>query len=209
MDSTNSETSSSPLSSPVSPERAKALLTFWFGEAPTQPTDTARKAWFEKNADFDLEMKTRFLDDHRRARAGELDSWKRTPQTAVALLLLLDQFPRNVFRGTPESFASDAQARKVASDVVASGMDQKVPELWRWFIYLPFEHSESLDDQKLSLRLFQSLEGHPPSKLGIDYAQKHFDVIQRFGRFPHRNAVLERESTASEEAFLKTPGSSF
>lgn len=186
------------------------ILTFWFGR-PSEPGHTEpRGRWFEKDPAFDAECARRFLDTCEKAAAGELRSWRDEPRSCLALLLLLDQFPRNLFRGTPRAFATDAQAREVARHALARGLDVSLPPVWRWFFYLPFEHSEDLHDQRLSLSLFETLAlGHPPTAETLEYAQRHHDIIARFGRFPHRNTALGRESTPEEVAFLQEPSSSF
>jgi uncharacterized protein (DUF924 family) len=174
------------------------ILQFWFG-VPDQ------KAWFVADPSFDRAITEAFGELILPATAGTLDDWAATPDGATALLLLLDQFPRNVHRGTPRAFASDAKAREVARDVLEAGLDQQVLVERRAFFYLPFEHSERLVDQDLCCRLMAELGD---AEL-LDYAERHRQVIRRFGRFPHRNRILGRTSTAEEEAFLLEPGSSF
>jgi uncharacterized protein (DUF924 family) len=193
---------------------AEDVLGFWFGEPPDPHRNPAsaryRQAWFDKDDAFDTQIRERFLALHEEAAAGHLRAWADESRSAVALLLLLDQFPRNLFRGTPRAFATDELARATARHALARGLDVTLPLVWRWFIYLPFEHSESLADQRLSVSLFEGLVAHDPSqKEGLLYARKHLEVIERFGRFPHRNALLGRESTPEEAEFLKQPGSSF
>ncbi len=193
---------------------AEEVLGFWFGQPPDPSLnpESARQRdyWFEKDTAFDEEFGRRFQPLHERAAAGELASWKNEPRSCLALLLLLDQFPRNVFRGTPRAFATDAQAREVARHALARGLDVTLPPVWRWFMYLPFEHSEEVNDQRLAVSLFEQLVlNHPGSRQGLDYAWQHRDIIERFGRFPHRNATLGRPSTPEEETFLQGPGSSF
>ncbi|HEX2113111.1 MAG TPA: DUF924 family protein [Alphaproteobacteria bacterium] len=194
--------------------RAAALRDFWFGIAGGPEYGRPRKIWFEKNAEFDEELCRRFLADHERAASGACDPLAETPEGAVALVLLLDQLPRNLFRCTPRAFATDAQARAVAKRAVDAGFDRQVPPVERVFLYLPFEHSESLEDQRRSLALFESLPVTPefPASdrdLTIAYARRHLEIIERFGRFPHRNAALGRASTPEELAFLQEPNSSF
>ncbi len=189
------------------------ILTFWFGP-PSEPGHTQpRGRWFEKDPAFDAECARRFLSTHEEAAAGGLQSWRDEPRGCLALLLLLDQFPRNLFRGTPRAFATDAQAREVARHALARGLDVSLPPVWRWFFYLPFEHSEDIHDQRLSVSLFEMLALRNPRDPGstgtLEYARRHHDIIARFGRFPHRNAILGRESTPEEVAFLQEPNSSF
>ncbi|HZI12407.1 MAG TPA: DUF924 family protein [Myxococcus sp.] len=193
---------------------AEEVLDFWFGRPadPVRNPESARQRdfWFEKDTAFDEEFRRRFLALHERAAAGELDAWKDEPRSCLALLLLLDQLPRNVFRGTPRAFATDARAREVARHALARGLDLALPPVWRWFVYLPFEHSEDVYDQRLSVFLFELLAlNQPGQREPLDYAVRHRDIIERFGRFPHRNATLERPGTPEEEAFLQEPGSSF
>ncbi len=185
---------------------AEKVLSFWFAEGP----DTFRLAWFERNDAFDETCRTAFGDLVVPAREGALDGWAETPEGALALLLLLDQFPRNLFRGKPEAFASDAHARVIARKaVLARGFDLKLTTTQRVFLYLPFEHGEAMKDQNLSVALFEGLRDIPDhAKPGgtIDYAWRHWHVIRDFGRFPHRNAALGRESTAAELAWLAAGG---
>lgn len=175
------------------------VLDFWFAGDHT----THRKEWFEKTAEFDAAC-TRFADGLYDARAGAFDHWTATPRGALALIILLDQFPRNLHRNSTEAFSADAKARDVARTAVAHGFDQKLSAVERMFIYLPFEHSEDLEDQDYSVSLFTSL-GEETAR----YAADHRDVIRRFGRFPHRNAALGRASTPDELAYLAQPGAGF
>jgi uncharacterized protein (DUF924 family) len=187
---------------PMSPEtsapdpRAEAVLEFWFRG------DAERKEWFSKDPSFDDEIRARFLSLYEQASRGALAAWKDSPRECLALIILLDQFPRNMFRGSARAFATDALALDAARHAVASGYDRALSNTKRTFIYLPFEHSENLADQERALELFV---GHPNS----EWAQRHYEIIKRFGRFPHRNAILGRENTAAEIEFLKQPGSSF
>jgi uncharacterized protein (DUF924 family) len=189
----------------VADQRIERILNFWFGSPdPTYPADY-RDAWFQRSDAFDAEIRSNFADDVELALGGELDAMAQTPAGALALLLLLDQFPRNLFRGTPRAFAGDKPARKIADAAIASGFDQEMTPRHRVFLYLPFEHSEDLEDQERSVSLFATLD----DPKAYDYAVRHRDVISRFGRFPHRNVALGRQSTEEEVEFLKTPGSSF
>ena len=180
------------------------ILDFWFGLDAAAPRDF----WFRKSESVDSEIRSRFGAAVEEALAGTLDHWSATPEGSLALILLLDQFTRNIFRDTPRAFAGDAAALGHARRLVQSGVDRRFDALRRWFIYLPFEHSEQLEDQRESLRLFGDLarEGQPGP---LEWAQKHFDVIRRFGRFPHRNEILGRTSTPEESEFLRQPGSRF
>lgn len=188
------------------PPDAAELLDFWFGmETPLQP----RKIWFAKDPAFDRACHERFAGTHARAAAGELDHWAHTPDGALALVVLLDQLSRNMFRDTPAAFAQDARALAVAQGAIAQGFDLALPALRRMFLYLPFEHSEDMAHQARSVELFESLRGHPWLDEAIDYAHRHHEVIERFGRFPHRNAILGRSSTPDELDYLTAPGAGF
>lgn len=189
-------------------EMARQVLRFWFGEPPTA---ASRAEWFRKDPAFDEAIRARFGALVERALAGGLADWDATPRGALARVLVLDQFPRNLFRGTARAFAGDAPALAAAQEMVARGDDGRLAPLERWFVYLPFEHAEDLAAQHESLRLFGALAGEFPA-VGEDallWARRHFDVIARFGRYPHRNAALGRASTPEEVAFLHEPGSSF
>jgi uncharacterized protein (DUF924 family) len=185
---------------------ARRVLDFWFADGP----DGYRKAWFVKDDGFDAACRQGFGALVLPAREGALDAWAETPEDALALLLLLDQFPRNLFRGSAEAFASDAHARHVARRVVlARGMDRALTPVQRIFLYLPFEHGEAMADQDLSVALFEGLRDTPSMAAPggtIDYAWRHRAVIARFGRFPHRNAALGRDSSAAEQAWLASGG---
>jgi uncharacterized protein (DUF924 family) len=189
---------------------ALAVLDFWFGRHGDRGRDTPRRQWFEKSDAFDEQIRDRFGTLIPRAIAGELQSWSAEPEGAVAQILVLDQFPRNVFRGSAQAFAGDSRALAAARALVDSGADRTLPGVQRVFVYLPFEHAEDMTAQNESLRLFGQLESEAP-EVGdmLVWAQRHHDVIARFGRFPHRNAAIGRTSTAGEIEFLKQPGSSF
>ncbi|HEY0858467.1 MAG TPA: DUF924 family protein [Albitalea sp.] len=184
---------------------AAAVLDFWFGAG-----DAPRAEWFRKDPAFDAHIAERFGPLVERALAGELRDWDHAPDSALARILLLDQFTRNIFRDSARAFAGDALALAAARAMVAQGQDLQLPALRRAFVYLPFEHAEELDAQDESVRLFSALAACSPHvQEMLDYAHRHRDVIERFGRFPHRNALLGRESTADEIAFLREPGSRF
>ena len=185
------------------------ILAFWFGEPDDPEYGKPRQAWFTKNAAFDEEVRSRFLDNYQQAATGQLNHWQESPYSCLALILLLDQFPRNMFRGQPQAFATDSHALALAQYAVSQGFDQQLLPVQRWFIYMPFEHSENLAHQRRCVELFSTLKNDPDSASTIDYAYRHLQVIERFGRFPHRNPILGRESTPEEVAFLKQPGSSF
>ena len=185
------------------------VLDFWFGPAGSSEFGRSRAVWFKKSDAFDEEIRARFLDLHELAAGGRIESWTDAPHSLLALIVVLDQFPRNLFRGTRRAFATDAQALAAAESAVARGFDRSLAPVQRWFVYLPFEHAEDLAMQHRSLELFEDLRGDPGSAGTIDYARRHFEIIARFGRFPHRNAILGRISTSEEIEFLKQPGSGF
>lgn len=194
-------------------EAARAVLDFWFGVPGTAAFGRASERWFKCDVAFDALIHERFGATLAAARRGECDSWQRSPLGALALVIVLDQFCRNTCRGTAQAFAADAQALEVARRLVATGGHLALPTPeHRAFAYLPFEHSESLDDQRESVRLFEALAretGQTGNGSYVDFAYRHAAIIERFGRFPHRNAVLGRASTEEELAFLQGPGSSF
>ncbi|MDJ0728338.1 MAG: DUF924 family protein [Prochloraceae cyanobacterium] len=185
------------------------ILSFWFGQPEAANFGKSRKIWFAKNEEFDREIRSRFLTTYQQAVKKELDLWQNYPQNCLALIIVLDQFPRNMFRNTPQAFATDDLALKFAKNAVDRSFDRELLPVQRWFMYLPFEHSENLESQKRSLELFNCLENNSENKQAIASAQRHYKIIEQFGRFPHRNQILGRESTAAEIEFLKTPGSSF
>jgi uncharacterized protein (DUF924 family) len=188
---------------------AASILDFWFG--PPQPLsgDRSREVWFRKDPAFDAEIRTRFGDATAIALAGGYGEWCAMPEGSLARVLLLDQFPRNIHRDTPASFAGDARALATAKDAVDRGLDRALDPYRRWFLYLPFEHAEDRDAQVRSLALFGALADETGLAAPLEWAQKHADVIARFGRYPHRNAILGRVSTVEELAFLEQPGSRF
>lgn len=186
------------------------ILDFWFGTSREDTAGKARKVWFKKNPGFDQIIQTRFMADYQKAAAGKLDHLQQSSQGCVALVLLLDQFPRNMFRGDRRAFATDPQALSVTQHAIARGLDQQLPPLQRWFLYIPFMHSENLDHQRQSVELFRHLRDEDPETASaFPSAVRHLEVIERFGRFPHRNQILDRVSTPEEIEFLKQPGSSF
>ncbi len=190
--------------------RIDDILDFWFGRPGDAGYGGKREIWFEKNDDFDAAIRENFMADYQAAEAGQLDPMQRTARGALALVILLDQFPRNMFRGDPRAFATDAQAREVAGAAIACGFDKALTPVERRFFYLPFEHGENLADQA---RCAQYMREHLPPDAerdaSIEYARHHRVIIERFGRFPHRNAALGRTSTPEEIAFLDEPDASF
>lgn len=173
--------------------RAAEVVKFWH--------DAGYDAWFTKDAHFDSRFHDRFLDLHYAAAARELDSWMEHPEGALALMILLDQFPRNCFRNTGHMFATDPLARHLARAALAAGHVEKVAKELQIFFLLPFEHSEDMADQDLSVELFA-----PHGEEYLKYAIVHRDIIEKFGRFPHRNKALGRETTIEEQAFLDGGG---
>ena len=186
----------------------KSILDFWFGADGSPTAGQARDLWFTKSESTDADIRERFGATIDAALRRDLDHWASSADGTLALILVLDQFTRNVFRDTPRAFAGDAAALGHARRLVYSGADRHFGTLQRWFIYMPFEHSENLVDQYESLRLFAAL-ADDGEKAPLDWARKHFEVIRRFGRFPHRNAILGRASTPEETEFLSHPGSRF
>ena len=196
---------------------ALEVLDFWFGPTDDPGHGQTRSAWFRKDATFDAEIGRRFGGLIEQALlANEADpsqDWiarPLQPLPALARLIVLDQFTRNHFRGTARAFAGDAQALQLARALVASGLDRSLTGVQRQFVYLPFEHAEDLSHQRTAVQLFTQLGQDEPALAGLlDWAQRHHDIVARFGRFPHRNALLGRADTAEETAFLLTPGSGF
>jgi uncharacterized protein (DUF924 family) len=193
----------------VVPERAQALLDFWFGPPSDPEHENHRQIWFKSTPEYDARLRDLFLADYEQAAAGALAAWEAAPEGALALLLLLDQIPRNIFRATPRAYMTDAAARKIADRALARGFDQHFPKPWRKFFYLPFHHSEELADQRRSVVLFDSVreDRNPDDREeqgGLRrYGLPYLEVIERFGRFPHRNAILGRLSTPEEIAFME------
>ncbi|OBQ75139.1 DUF924 family protein [Mesorhizobium erdmanii] len=173
--------------------KALSVTKFW--------RDAGEDAWFEKNDAFDAGFRDRFLDLHYAAARRECDDWSEHAEGSLALMILLDQFPRNCFRGTGHMFATDSLAKHFARKAVVAGHDLALEPELRVFLYLPFEHSEDLADQHVSVELHTA-----KAELNLKYALEHRDIIQRFGRFPHRNRMLGRETTAQERAFLDEGG---
>jgi uncharacterized protein (DUF924 family) len=178
---------------PGTDPEALSVVDFW--------RKAGRGKWFEKNQAFDDEFRSRFLGLHEKASAGELDGWNVTPEGSLGLILLLDQFPRNCFRNSTRMYESDARARSVARKALNNGFDQGVEQELRVFFYLPFSHSEDIEDQRIAIAKQREL-GDDAKK----HAQGHHDIIERFGRFPHRNPILGRDTTADEQKFLDDGG---
>ena len=201
-------------------ESAASIHAFWFGENFDRLDDGAvaerqAKLWWGKDAEVDAAMGQRFASLLEQATNGKLDAWAATGPGLLSLVLLTDQFSRNIHRGRPQAFAADAMARRLAHQGLRDGVTLRLRPIERVFMLLPFEHSEDLPDQELSVREFDALAKgamEPARKRMdgyLDFARRHLDIIARFGRFPHRNAILGRVSTPEEIEFLKQPGSSF
>lgn len=180
------------------PEIAR-VLGFWFGELE-------QKDYWTRNDELDQRIRDEFGELFERAAAGELDSWQDTPEGALALVIVLDQFPRNMFRGNPKTWATDQKALAIAERAIERELDLKLPKDRCMFLYMPFEHSEDLMVQERSLEIFKRLDLEADT---YGFVVRHHEIIELFGRFPHRNAVLGRESTPEEIAFLEEPNSSF
>ena len=181
------------------------VLGFWFGE----PRGKARREWFRKDEGFDAEIRRRFGEVHAQAARRELEDWRNERESMLALIVVLDQFSRNLYRNDPRAFAQDAHALECARQALKRGDDALSLPVERQFLYLPFEHSEDAADQALCVRLMSQLEAFEETRGLTEWAVKHQAIIDRFGRFPHRNALLGRVSTPEEAEFLKTPGSGF
>ena len=201
-------------------EQARAVFDFWFEPGPGQPADAPRPEWFKKDDAFDGSIAERFGAVIGQALAGGLLEWDAEgPASQLARILVLDQFTRNVYRGTPLAFAGDPLALVAARRMVDSGAHLALPPLQRAFVYLPFEHAEDMAMQEQAVALYTRMDnderGRAPAATSkgiasmLDYALRHREVIARFGRFPHRNAILGRASTAEEETYLRQPGSGF
>lgn len=175
-------------------ESPQELLDFWF-------SDAARKRWFDSTPEFDAQLTQRFRGLWEAAARGDLSHWEESAEGALALVIVLDQFPLNMFRGQPESFATEATSRAVAERAIERGFDAQLDVGAKAFLYLPFMHSEALQDQERSVALFEAagLEDN------LKWARHHREIVRRFGRFPHRNAILGRENSAEEQAYLNSP----
>jgi uncharacterized protein (DUF924 family) len=173
---------------------ADEVLAFWTKAGPDK--------WYEKDDAFDRAIRDNFLPTYAAAADGRLTPWEQEPDSALALVIVLDQFPRNMFRGSPRAWAADELARNVADAAIAQGFDQAIGKELRAFFYLPLMHSENIEDQELCVELCRALG----NENNLKYAELHADVIRRFGRFPHRSPVLGRETTPEEKAYLDSGG---
>ena len=191
------------------PTEADEVLAFWFGREDEPGYGEFREAWFRKDPEFDQQVQERFGPLYERAAAGELDGWREEARSCLALVICLDQFPRNMFRGDGRTHATDDKALETARYALERALDRELPPFQRVFVYMPFMHSESVEDQRRSVELFGRLADEPGAPDVTSYAAGHRDIVGRFGRFPHRNGILGRETTSEEAEFLKTEGSSF
>lgn len=195
----------------------KSILDYWFGEIREEAgyLEERERLWFGGLGTVDQMIRERFAEGIDSAQGAGWDGWASTPLGRLALILLLDQFTRNVFRGTPRAFSGDAKALRLCTEGLDAGSDRLLHPVHRSFFYLPLEHSEDLSTQRRSIQCFEKLAREAPAPLrpgmedARDYAVRHFAIVERFGRFPHRNAILGRVSTEAELAFLAEPGSSF
>lgn len=185
------------------PERARAVLDFWFGLPGDPEREQHRDIWFRSTPDYDETLCRLFLADYEQAAAGALSAWEALTESALALVLLVDQIPRNIFRGDPRTYATDAMARAIADRALARGFDQGLPPVWRKFLYMPYHHSEDLADQRRSVALFGTVNDGVTRGGLRRYGLPYVEVIERFGRFPHRNAILGRTSTLEEIEFMQ------
>jgi uncharacterized protein (DUF924 family) len=191
------------------PSRAEEVLEFWFGREGEPGYGEFREAWFRKDPAFDASVTGRFADLYEEAAAGDLDGWREDARSCLALVIVLDQFPRNMFRGDGRTHAADGMALESSKYAVEHALDRELPAFQRMFLYMPFMHSENGEDQRRSVELFELLADEPGAPDVTSYAAGHREIVERFGRFPHRNEILGRESTPEEAAFLETEDSSF
>jgi len=185
------------------------ILNFWFRCEDEEGSGKFREAWFTKDREFDREIRDRFEPVYEEAAGGGLDHWKSEARSCLALIIVLDQFPRNMYRGDARMYAADEKAREAARHAIEHAYDRELSPYGRLFMYLPFEHSEELDDQRLSVELFRGLSTEMGSEDLLGYAVRHLEIVERFGRFPHRNEILGRRTTPEEAEFLSGPDSSF
>jgi len=190
------------------------VLTYWFGalQSDSEFPEEKAKMWFAGGEEVDRYIRTNFLHALKRAICGDLDEWQKDARSALALVILLDQFSRNIFRDSPQMFAQDKKALEIALDAIDHGYDTAIKPVEAIFFYMPLEHSEDIKIQEKSLALFNAVVERAPAATqfpmqnALDYAKQHYDIIKRFGRYPHRNDILGRQSTAEELEFLKQPG---
>lgn len=187
-------------------EEFDRVLDYWFGAPGSEEYGTKRELWYHGGPEIDAEISARFGSPYERAATGEFAHWREDARPCLALILVFDQFPRNMFRGKPQSFATDAKAVEIARHAVERGYDRALEHGTQQFYYMPFEHSEDIVDQRRSVELFRASADGENKEEHIRYAVQHLEIIERFGRFPHRNAILGRDSTAEETKFLEDGG---
>ena len=198
-------------------DRIETILDFWFGELDEHgcASPNQRKLWWQKSDEFDRTIREQYLDDYEAIVDGQREAWRSTPRGALATIVVLDQFSRNMFRGTPRMYAADPLAREVCREGLDESFDEELAFDERVFFYMPLQHSESLDDHQQCRDVFTRLRDDAPDHLAADaenyleYARQHRVIVERFGRYPHRNQLVGRASTPEEVEFLKEPGSSF
>jgi uncharacterized protein (DUF924 family) len=189
--------------------RAVEVLDFWFGQEGDPEYGRFRDEWFRKDPVFDARVTEQFADLYEEAAAGDLDGWREDAESCLALVIVLDQFPRNMFRGDGRTHAEDDRALGASRYAIEHALDRELPDFKRMFLYMPFMHSENVESQRRSVELFERLAGEDGAPDVVSYAVAHRDIVERFGRFPHRNEILGRETTPEEAVFLTTEGSSF
>ncbi len=185
------------------------VLDFWFGKEGKPGYGEFKSQWFQKDEAFDREVTNRFAGLYEEAAAGELKHWREEAESCLALVICLDQFPRNMFRGDARTHATDGKALDAAKYAIERALDRELPPAGRMFLYMPFMHAENVEDQRRSVELFEGLAAEPGGPDVVEYAVGHREIVERFGRFPHRNGLLGRETTPEEAEFLTQPGSSF
>jgi uncharacterized protein (DUF924 family) len=191
------------------PNRVGEVLDFWFGHEGEPEYGQFREAWFRKDPEFDARVTKQFSDLYEEAAVGNLDGWLDDAESCLALVIVLDQFPRNMFRGGGRIHAEDDRALGASKYAVEHALDRELPAFQRMFLYMPFMHSENVEDQRRSVELFERLAGEEGAPDVVSYAVGHRDIVEQFGRFPHRNEILGRETTPEEAVFLTKEGSSF
>ncbi len=191
------------------PSRAGEVLDFWFGREGEPGYGEFREEWFRKDPAFDADVTEQFAGLYEEAARGDLDDWRDDARSCLALVIVLDQFPRNMFRGDGRTHAADGKALVTSRYAVEHALDRELPAFQRMFLYMPLMHSENVEDQRRSVEMFERLAGEEGAPDVVSYAVAHKDIVERFGRFPHRNEILGRETTPEEAVFLTTEGSSF
>ena len=190
------------------------ILSFWFGDDPDQPAKNS-KLWWKKDPQNDGEIKDKFLADLEAAKGGQLEAWKDTPEGTLAFIILIDQFSRNIYRDRAAAFGQDKLAQQACLEGIEKGFDQKIPHVHRAFFYLPLMHSEAWEHHEKALEIYRQLAESCPAEskkmleANHQYAISHAKIVKQFGRYPHRNKILGRQSTPEEAEFLTQPGSSF